>query len=167
MSDDANVYAGRLYDDVRGWYGNADTKAQVVLGLVGGFTAFVDGAMFAKPQDLRAMLASFHPATWTALVLMTACLAGAVMSAIVCLRSRVYTRRQLEAFISAAQAHARQPELCAPQTMWFFQMVSALDEARFVSTLKSVDCAFEVEVLASQIRILSGNVRKKHRAVNA
>jgi hypothetical protein len=51
--------------------------------------------------------------------------------------------------------------------MWFFQMVANLEENRFRATLKAVDDSFEIEAIASQIQILSTNVRTKHRYVNA
>jgi hypothetical protein len=50
--------------------------------------------------------------------------------------------------------------------MWFFQMVAALDVDAFRRRLAQADDEFEVEAMASQIHILSGKVRTKHRAVN-
>jgi hypothetical protein len=50
--------------------------------------------------------------------------------------------------------------------MWFFQMVAALDVDAFRQRLAQADDEFEIDAMASQIHILSGNVRAKHRAAN-
>ncbi len=53
-----------------------------------------------------------------------------------------------------------------PGVMWFFQHIAVLNAPMFRKTLRSVNGTFEVEAVASQIRILSNNVRKKHIGVN-
>lgn len=168
MSDDVTVaYARRLYDDVRGWYSNADTKAQVVLAMDAAFVAFVTSAIFGKaPSELKAILGLSYWWTWLWLALMTICLLGSMMNAILCLWSRIYSAEQLRLFVDDAQRTSGTSERYSPKVMWFFQMVSELDKDLFLSTLASVDKRFETEVLASQIRILATNVRNKHRAVN-
>jgi hypothetical protein len=158
-------YARRLYDDVRAWYANADGKAQVVLAIDGALVAFFAGAMFTKPADLESIVASFHSLTWPLLVLTAACLVGSIMAAILCLRSRTYSKRELQQFIDSAN-DVRSAE-CPVTTMWFFQFVAHHDKKAFLKTLQSVDSAFEIESMASQIHILSTNVRAKHRLANA
>ena len=44
--------------------------------------------------------------------------------------------------------------------------VAATDRAEFGRTLGSVNPVFELEAMTAQIHILSGNVRRKHRATN-
>jgi len=159
-------YVRRLYDDVRGWYQNADTKAQVVLTIDGAFLAFLTGAIFVKPADLKLIVGAFSWWTWLFLTLMAWCLLASVMSAIHCLWSRIYSQKKLQEFIDSAQSTSGKSVQYSPKTLWFFQMVANLEEDRFRATLEAVDSAFEISAMASQIQILSGNVRTKHRAVN-
>jgi hypothetical protein len=166
-TDNAVEYARRLYDDVRDWYDNADSKAQVVLAIDGAFMAFLTGAIFAKPGDLREIVGSFSVWTWSLLALMTLCLMASVSSAIYCLWSRIYSAGQLQELVEAAQRAKGDSDQYAPKWMWFFQMVANLEEKRFHTTLEAVDGPFETEAMAAQIQILSRNVRTKHRAVNA
>lgn len=166
-SENPVEYVRRLYDDVRRWYDNADTKAQIVLAIDGAFLAFLTGAIFAKPGDLRAIVGSFSSLTWSLLALMVLCLIASVISAIWCLWSRIYSVRKLREFIADAQRAKAGPAQFAPKVMWFFQMVANLEQSQFRASLEAVDVSFEIEAMASEIQILSRNVRTKHRAVNA
>ena len=165
-SEQTVEYTRRLYDDVREWYDNADSKAQVVLAIDGAFLAFLTGAIFGKPDDLRAVFGTFSVWTWSLLAVMTLCLMGSVISAIWCLWSRTYSPAKLQEFVQAAQREKNNSAQYAPKAMWFFQMVANLEERRFRTTLEAVNGSFEIEAIASQIQILSRNVRTKHRAVN-
>ena len=158
----AVAYARRLYDDVLGWYVNADTKAQVVLTIDGAFLAFITSAIFGKPDDLKDLVERFSPLTWSLLTSMTACLIGSIVSALNCLRSRIYTSAELAALIGQPEDGGSYP----PERMWFFQFVGALNDVRFLSTLRHVDAGFEIEAMAAQAQLLSRNVHEKHRAVN-
>jgi hypothetical protein len=159
-------YARRLYDDVRGWYDNADAKAQVVLAIDGAFLVFLTGAIFAKPSDLAEVVRAFSVWTWSLLALMTFCLMASVMSAVCCLWSRIYSVSELHKLINAAQSERSNQARYAPEMMWFFQMVASLEENRFRATLKAVNGSFEIEAIGSSIQILSTNVQRKHRYVN-
>jgi hypothetical protein len=167
MATESVEYARRLYEDVRGWYDSADTKAQVVLAIDGAFLAFLTNAIFSKPEDLRAIVNLFSSVTWVLLALTTLSLVLSIISAILCLWSRVYSSRQLQAFIDATPGEEAEPHRYAPRAMWFFQTVGCLDQSRFRSTLKAFDASAETEAMVSQIQILAKNVRTKHRAVNA
>jgi hypothetical protein len=162
----AGEYARRLYDDVLGWYKSAEAKAQIVLGVDGAFLAFLTGAIFAKPDELNAKVDAFSRWTWSLLGLMTICLLTSVAAAIYCLWSRIYSKPELEKILATTR-QTGDPKLYPPEHMWFFQMVAALKEDRFLATLRQVDTAFEIEAMGSQILILSENVRTKHRAANA
>ena len=164
-SEKSVEYARRLYDDVRSWYDNADTKAQVVLAIDGAFLAFLTGAIFSKPGDLKEVVGSFSTWTWSLLALMTLCLLASVISAICCLWSRTYSAKELQEFVEAAQCAKGDSAQYAPKAMWFFQMVANLEERRFRATLEAVNGLFEIEAMASQIQILSKNVRTKHHAL--
>ena len=163
-------YTRRLYDNVMDWYRNADAKAQVILAIDGGFIAFVSSTIFAKPDELRPVLDAFVPVTWLILVLMMVSLLGSIGTSIYCLWSRIYSGKEIQAIIRDATVKAfpaeQSTECYPPSIVYFFQFIERLDKDRFVKTLEAVDPQFELESLTNQIYILSGNVRKKHFAVN-
>ncbi|HEX4959971.1 MAG TPA: hypothetical protein VF173_03965 [Thermoanaerobaculia bacterium] len=157
-------YARRLYDDVLGWYHSADTKAQVVLGIDGAFVAFLASGIFAKPEDLRKIIALFSPWTWLLLCTMVVGLLASILAAIYCLWSRIYSREDLREILQ--QKKKAGAGRATPQVMWFFQLIAALEMETFRSALSHVSEEFELESMAWEIHVLSGNVRKKHRAAN-
>ena len=165
VGPEAVEYSRRLYDDVLAWYQNADTKAQVVLGLDGAFLAFIAAAAFQKPEDLGALVATFSPWTWGWLALMVFTLFVSMTSAVYCLWSRIYVPSSI---MSRVRLEENQPgrTTYAPAVMWFFQYIDALDPKVFRTTLAGVTRPFEVDAMASQITALSHNVRTKHVAVN-
>ena len=159
-------YARRLYDDVLHWYGSADTKAQVLLGLDGAFLAFLASAAFQAPEDLGKLVSTFSAATWVLLASMSATLLVSMGAAVYCLWSRIYFGASLEDWTKNAETPARTSAEYPPDIMWFFQHVAALEAARFRQTLVNVDQLFELNAMASQIEKLASNVRRKHIAVD-
>lgn len=159
-------YARRLYADVLGWYQSADTKAQVVLGIDGAFVAFFTSGIFANPGDLRAMVAMFSSWTWLFLCTMITSLLLSIFAALYCLWSRIYSEADVRRILQTSAKVGSAPYVYPPKVMWFFQTVAALDADAFRQRLAQADDEFEVEAMASQIHILSGNVRTKHRAAN-
>lgn len=169
MAQDFNnsiVYVRRLYDDVVGWYRSADTKAQVVLAIDGAFVAFLTSGIFRKPEDLKAMVVDFSLPTRILLLLMMLSLLLSIAAAIHCLWSRIYSMADLQEIIDGTARDGAAAKLYEPKIMWFFQMVAALDKSTFRRTLEEMDGRRELEAMASQIHILSGNVQRKHRAAN-
>jgi len=162
----ATEYSRRLYDDVLAWYHNADAKAQVVLGLDTAFLAFVTTGAFQKPEDVVKLTTRVPLPTWLLLGLMAITLAVSIGAAIYCLWSRIYSSPSAVIESIRAKGGARTAGTYPPGVMWFFQFLAALDPGMFLRTLASVDSAFEVDALASQITILASNVRRKHFAVN-
>jgi hypothetical protein len=93
--DEALEYTRDLYKLVLDWYGNADTKAQILLTIDGAFLAFFTSSIFAKPEDLGFIIDKFWAGTWIFLGLMCICLVGSIVSALNCLRSRTYSAHAL------------------------------------------------------------------------
>jgi hypothetical protein len=164
--DAALEYARRLYDDVLGWYHSADTKAQVLLGLDGAFLAFLAAASFQEPDAARALLRAIPAWTWGLLAVMSVTLLMSMAAAIYCLWSRIRFTAPPEARAGHGGAAPGRRDAYPPGSMWFFQHVAALESGRFRRTLDEVDGRFELLAMASQIEILSRNVRRKHVAVD-
>jgi hypothetical protein len=160
-------YSRRLYDDVLDWYKSADSKSQVVLAIDTAFLAFLASTVFSEPDKLRAIVAVFGWVTWLNLTLMLLSLIVSIGSAIVCVWSRIYSLKEVKQIIKKTESRCQDPDKYPPETiMWFFQFVEILDQQKFQATLESVEEEFELKVLAEEIYILSGNVRRKHLAVN-
>ena len=159
-------YTRLLYDDVVRWYQSADTKAQVILAIDGAFLAFVTSGVFAKPDDLKAVIDAFSKWTWLFLALTTASLLGSIGAALSCLRSRIYSKKEVDESVERGTSGGTECPRYSADIMWFFQIVAALDPGVFRHTLEGATPAFEIEARASQIQILSRNVRNKHRDAN-
>ena len=169
-SDEALEYTRNLHKLVLNWYGNADTKAQILLTIDGAFLAFLTSSIFAKPAELSLIIDKFRVETWTFLGLMSICLVGSIMSALNCLRSRTYSARALQAMFDQLKEEKKfnlnNADTYGPEVMGFFQVISKLNEGQFVKKLSALDRDFIINVLGSQIRIISGNVYEKHHWVN-
>ena len=172
MANDSNEleYARRLYDNVLDWYKNADTKAQVVLAINGGFITFVGSSVFKKAEEVRSVTDSFDYVTWIILALMISSLIGSIGAAIYCLWSRIYSKKKLHKIIKDAlkkySPTDQEPDRYPPSISCFFQFLERLEKEKLRETLQSVDSKFEIKALTNQIHILSRNVKKKHFAVN-
>lgn len=165
-------YTRRLYQNVLGWYENADSKAQVVLAIDGGLVAFISTTVFSKPDDIKEIVTALPDITWVLLAFMVVSLMISMGASIFCLWARIYSAKHLQIIINASieKAKVKQKVLedkrYPPAIVCFFQFIERLDKEKFRETLCSVNFEYEIKALASQIHILSGNVRKKHYAVN-
>jgi hypothetical protein len=155
-----------LYDRVIGWYEDAERKAQLILTLDGVFLSFVSAAAFRKPADLRATTSQFGPLTWLLLGLMAACLLLSIISAVVALRSRLYSKSELQRELAAGGANASGKSTYGPGVTWFFQDLARLDPMILARTLGDASAEFAIQALALQLKPLSKRVVSKHRWVN-
>lgn len=163
-------YTRRLYQNILDWYGSADSKAQVVLAIDGGLVAFISSTAFSKPNDIEPIIKALPLLTWVLLSFMVLSLMVSMGAAIFCLMARIYSVGNLQEIINNAISKAKNTEFSSfpypPAIACFFQFIERLDKEKFVQTLNSINPQFEIKALANQIHILSGNVRKKHYAVN-
>ena len=165
-TSEAVDYSRRLLDLVINWYNNADSKAQVILTLDGVFLTFITSSILASPDDLGKIIGRFGLDTWLFLILMCLCLVGSIVSALVCLLSRIFLLSERDRILRRERAQVKTAEKYSPNVMLFFQSVSWLDHDKFQEQLKTIDTDFEVAALASQIYHLSKRVTTKHKAVN-
>ena len=165
-SAQALQYAYRLFDNCTDWYNNADSKAQILLGLDGAFLAFLTSSAFAKPEDAAKLFGRFRMDTWTFLVLMCVTLVVSIFTALRCLWSRTYSKKALKKMFADVGVPPGSRGPYPAELMWFFQLVHALDSAAFKSQMLTVDEKFATSALASQICELSGRITEKHFWVN-
>ncbi len=162
ISDDALKYTTRLYDNVLDWYKSADWKAQVLLTIDGIFLAFLTSSIFVAPSQLKEVFKFFGWETWFLFGLMSLCLVGSIVSALLCLWSRIHYPAAIDKLLIAKNVNVKNMETYKPEVMWFFQMITRLDREKFPEKLLNIDREFAIRVLANEIFVLSGNVYKKH-----
>jgi hypothetical protein len=163
---DALDYARRVFDKVLDWYKNADSKAQIILTLDGIFLTFLTSSVFRSPNEISNVISRFKFDTWLFLALMCLCLVGSIVSALMCLWSRVFLRAQQDSVLIRAKEELKTSERYSPNVMLFFKTISWLDHDEFQEQLGKVDKEFEIKALASQIFLLSKRVYRKHLLIN-
>jgi hypothetical protein len=163
---DALDYARRVFDKVLDWYKNADSKAQIILTLDGIFLTFLTSSVFRNPNEISNVISRFKFDTWLFLALMCLCLVGSIVSALMCLWSRVFLRAEQDSVLIRAKEELKTSERYSPNVMLFFKTISWLDHDEFQEQLGKVDKEFEIKALASQIFLLSKRVYRKHLLIN-
>jgi pycsar effector protein len=159
-------YARRLYADTLGWYRSAETKAQVILTFDGILLAAFTGLTLTKRVDVLAVFEVFGHETWGFLIAGGASLVVSIGSAVACLASRTYKRGDVRHLYRELRLDPADAATYKPEALWFFQHIEGLDRRHFESAIAAVDEHDEIRILASQVHVLSGNVRKKHAWVN-
>jgi len=159
-------YSRRVFDGILEWYKNADSKAQIILTIDGAFLTFLTSSIFMKQGNLSTILSNFGVETWLLLALMCLALAGSILSSILCLWSRIYSKDKLDEILRSGGVDIERSETYKPQFMLFFQFISRLNAEQMAEKLAAVDERYEIEALAHETRILSKNVMKKHSWVN-
>lgn len=156
-------YVRRLYKEVLEWYRNADSKAQVIITLDGIFVTVVTPALFQTP-DLRAIHLRWYTLILLGLTAIT--LSLSLYHAVSCMRSRIYNHQELTGLLNELGVDRCDYHTYKPGATWFFQLISALDKTQFEKRMREMEPGFEIDVMASQIYVLSANVSKKHSHVN-
>lgn len=159
-------YARRLFERIIDWYKTADSKAQIILTLDGAFLTFLTTSVFKNPDELSRIIQRFNFFTWLFLVLMCVCLIVSIVSALMCLWSRVWLFSKRDAVLVSEKTRIKNTEKYSPNVMLFFKTISWLDHDKFQSELADVNEEFEIKALASQSYLLSRRVNTKHLLVN-
>ena len=163
---DALEYARRVFEKVIDWYKNADSKAQIILTLDGTFLTFLTTSVFKNPDEISKVTGRFRFDTWLFLILMCLCLIASIVSALMCLWSRVFLRPGRDSVLIRAKQELKTAERYSPNVMLFFKTISWLDHDQFQKQLGQIDKEFEIRALASQIYLLSKRGYRKHLLIN-
>lgn len=161
-TDTCPEFVRGVYQNVVHWYNSAESKAQLILTLDGVFLAFVASGLVQSTELIR----NPHWLTASLLGLMVLCLGISISFGIACVWSRIYSPEHLRDLIQKEGVDISDYKTYKPTVCWFFQMINELKKDEFSKRMKEISPVFEIEALASQVFILSGNVRKKHRYVN-
>lgn len=166
MPENSLDYSRRLYERVIDWYKNADSKAQIILTLNGAFVAFLTSSIFKNPDELLKLTNKFSGFTWLFLSLMCVCLVGSIVSALMCLWSRIAFSAERDEMILSEIDNLKETGEYSPNLVLFFKTIAMLDAGKFQTQLTKIDTEFEIKALASQIYLLSKRVYAKHLLVN-
>ena len=164
----ALAFAQLVYANVVDWYKNADSKAQIILTLDGALVAFLTTSIFKDPAELLKITKHLSPFTSLLLIAMCLCLVGSIISALMCLWSRVFLQVKRDSVLG--REHKRIQEGVkpySPNVMLFFKTICWLEHDAFQEQLAAVDSSFQSRALASQAYLLSKRVYRKHVLVNA
>jgi hypothetical protein len=159
-------YTRRLFERIIDWYKTADSKAQIILTLDGVFLTFLTTSVFKNPDELSRIIQRFNFFTWLFLALMCVCLIVSIISALMCLWSRVWLFSKRDAVLVNEKKRLKDAKKYSPNVMLFFKTISWLDHDKFQSQLADVNEEFEIKALASQSYLLSKRVNAKHLLVN-
>jgi len=166
MAENALDFARSLYERTIDWYKNADSKAQIILTLNGAFVAFLTSNIFKNPDEISKITNKFGGLTWILLALMTLCLVGSIVSALVCLWSRVSFSTERDRIILDEIKDLNEKDEYSPHLMIFFKTIAMLDAEKFQNQLSKIDESFEIKALGSQCYLLSKRVSEKHLWAN-
>lgn len=155
-------YSRFLYDDVKDWYKNADTKAQILLTLMGAFVTFLTSSLFVKANDLLEITTYITPMIWGVLVTMLGTITLAVISGLACLWSRVPLHRYAWKEPEDDEFDDEKQSPIVGRQVGFFATLIKLNKKRFKSHLEQIEQEDEVEIRLEQIYYFSRNVYKKH-----
>jgi hypothetical protein len=155
-----------MYDRVIAWYEDAERKAQLILTLDGVFVSFLSASVFKTSKDLRATTSSFGAETWALLGLMVVSLTVSIASAVIALRSRLYTRAELEDWFDHNGVKPSDETTYSPAVTWFFQDLANLQPEVLARAMRRVDADVAIATLAENVVPLARNVVRKHRWVN-
>lgn len=163
---DALDYSRLLLERVIDWYKNADAKAQIVLTVDGAFLTFLTSSIFKNPAELTNITQNFTFFTWLFLVLMCVCLTLSIITALMCLWSRIFLFPKRDKVLIREREKIKEAGRYSPNVMLFFKTIQWLDHDKFQSELSGVDKEFEIKALASQSYLLSKRVYEKHWLIN-
>lgn len=152
--------------DLRYWYGAAESKAQLVLTVNGVFLTFLTTSALAGRQQLTMAMAVFGSETWVFLGSMSACLALAILSAVVCLASRGLSRAELRRRLTDLAVRPGSAATYPPELAVFFHDLSALQPDQFADRIMTCRQDFITNALATDIIEFAPYVVAKHRWVN-
>jgi len=155
-------YSRLLYNDVKDWYKNADTKAQILLTFMGAFVTFLTGSVFVKGDDLLEITGYITPMIWIILITMVGTVTLSVISGLVCLWSRIPLHRYAWVEPENDGSDKEEQSPISGRQIGFFATLITVNKKRFKSHLQQIKPEDEVEIRLEQTYCFSRNVYKKH-----
>ena len=147
-----------IYSDALDWYKSAESKAQILLGILGTFIVFLSGIILTKQDDVRTIISRFDTPVWVGLSLFFLFMAIGLFACFKCLWSR-FDRKKLIAGLNEGATYP-------VSRLYFFGHHAMHEPEKLSRSLELIDEKNELRVYSHQIIVLSQNVVEKHRWVN-
>jgi hypothetical protein len=160
------TYSRSVYASVMDWYKVADTKGQLLLTLNGIYITALSSIVIISPKDLVNRKASLTPVTWLFLGGAAAATVISILSAILCLHSRLSNSELDRIRDRFVEKNSAGRDTYRPAVTFWFGTIARMDKEIVMEMLQSADEAFELAALTEEIFLLAGNVLAKHRWVN-
>jgi hypothetical protein len=164
-AEGAVQYTRNAYDTALGWFRVAEAKAQLLLTVNGILISVLFSTLFGKITEIRAFVDTFGVETWLFLFITVAALSGAVACSARSLWSR-HKRRVREDF-TRLRVDPAVPASYRPEVLWYFAELAHLHVEAAAERLRHCGTEAEVRALAYNTVMLSRNVLRKHRLINA
>ena len=155
-------YSRFLYEDVKDWYKNADTKAQILLTLMGAFVTFLTSSLFMKADDLLEITKCITQITWGVLITMVGTVTLTVICGLACLWSRIPLHKYAWTEPVTKGVDKKEQSPISDRRIGFFATLITLDKNRFHSHLQQIKQEDEIDIRLEQTYYFSRNVYKKH-----
>ncbi len=144
-------YLFKQYDNILGWYRQAESKATLLHAINGALVAGISGLVFVNPERFNGLTVEYGKAIQVLLMLAAICV---VLSYLFMLRA-VWARH-----------HGSEPVLEDRERLWFFGHVAAMPRETYKRLLKPFSEADIEATMIEQNHILSRNVTTKFSALN-
>jgi hypothetical protein len=128
--------------------------------------AFLIDSIFTKPEHASKLFASFTTPVWLLLVALCVCLAGSIVSALLCLWSRLYPPWRISSVLESEGVRRGDAQTYPQEYLGFFQFVGHFQHDQYRERLKTLDHEVELAILAFQLVEVSKNVTRKHLLVD-
>lgn len=147
-----------IYSDALDWYKSAESKAHILLGILGTFVVFLSGIILTKQDDIKTIISRFDIPVWIGLGLFSLSMAIGLFACFKCLWSR-FDKKKLVAGLNEGATYP-------VSRLYFFGHHALHEPEKLFRSLELIDEKNELRVYSYQIIVLSQNVVKKHRWVN-
>ena len=161
-TDQSLQYSRFLYKDVKFWYENADTKAQILLTLAGAFITFLTSSVFVKSDDLIEITNHITPFIWVILFTMMVTVTLSVICGLACLWSRIPIHGYAWVEPDEGSIDAEDNSPISGRQVGFFALLIRFNMQRFKSHFSKMALSDEVDIRLEQTYCFSSNVYKKH-----
>jgi len=144
-------YLLKLYDNLLGWYRQAEEKAKFLVTVNTFAVGVVNGLVFFGADRISPVVRTHAALIWTILALCGATLIGSYVFVL----GAVWPRH-----------HWLDVKLKPSQRMWFFGDINAMSMDEFAAGVHEWSDSSLEETMIAQTHILSRSVWRKHEALN-
>jgi hypothetical protein len=152
-------FTRHAYEEALGWYKSAESKAQILLGILGTFSGLISALILGNPVSVKEIIGRFNIWIIIAISLAFIGLCYGIFSCYMCLYSRI---RRKDLRLKGTEGN-NYPF----NRLLFFGFHAYHDPTKLTKSLISIRTEEdEIKIYSSQIVNLSKNVMQKHIWIN-